>query len=148
VELDDTDRAAEETVSARDRVLAALRTVEEAGPAELTELCQSLKITTIRKTLSELRNEEPPLIENTENFEGRAHKVRLTVTAPYRSTVRVRQDDTPDTSTVAGLVANPPDWLPGQLDVYRQPKRPPVPTRCLLLPADRLTRPGSAPAPL
>ncbi len=85
VETDDADRASEETVAARDRVLAALRTVEEAGPDEITEICQTLKRSTVRNVLTRLRNEVPPLIENTGNMEGRSHKVRLvTVTGTYK----------------------------------------------------------------
>jgi hypothetical protein len=32
----------------------------------------------------------------------------------------VKSTGAPDTSTVAGLFANPPDWLPQQLEVYRE----------------------------
>lgn len=124
VALDDSERAGEDTLSARDRVLAALRTVEEAGPDEITEICQTLKKSTITKTLSILRNEDPALIEDADSFEGRARKVSLTVTVPYRGKVTVRQDenlsDPGDPTTVAEFFANPPDWLLAQLETYEQ----------------------------
>ena len=129
VDLDDSERAGEDTLSARDRVLAALRAVDEAGPDEITEICQTLKKGTITKTLSILRNEDPPPIEDTDSFEGRARKVRLTVTAPYRGKVTVRQAEPQDENllslpptheTVAELFANPPDWLTAELPLYRK----------------------------
>ncbi len=84
VELDDADKAGEETLNAKERVLAALRTVGEAGagPDELTELCQTLKRTTVRNVLTKLREER--VIENTGEMENRAQKVRVTVTGTYR----------------------------------------------------------------
>ncbi len=84
VELDDADKAGEETLNAKERVLAALRSVGEdgAGPDELTELCQTLKRTTVRNVLTKLREEQA--IENTGEMEGRAHKVRVTVTDTYK----------------------------------------------------------------
>ncbi len=83
VGLDDVDRAGEETLTAKERVLAALRALGEAGPDEITEACQTLQRTTVRNVLSKLRDEGS--IENTGEMEGRAHKVRIvTVTSPYR----------------------------------------------------------------
>ena len=86
VEIDEADRAGEETLTAKDRVLAAVGALGEAGPDEITEACQTLRRTTVRKALTELRNEGR--VENTGEMEGRAHKVRIcgvTVTDPLKS---------------------------------------------------------------
>jgi hypothetical protein len=129
VATEDTDRAVEETISARDRVLAAIRALGEAGPNAIQETCGTLTKGTVKNMVSKLRS--TGIVENTgENEPGGGKVVRLA--NPGRDSDRHRHrtfkgddddDDSPeatDTSTVAGFFANPPDWLPGQLKVYRQ----------------------------
>jgi hypothetical protein len=82
VELDDSARAGEETLTAKERVHAAVLALEEAGPDEITEECKTLKRSTVRNCLTQLRTDD--LIENTGEFEGKAHKVRtVTVTSSF-----------------------------------------------------------------
>jgi hypothetical protein len=55
VAADDADRAAEETISARDRVLAAIGALGEAGPNAIHETCGTLTKGTIKNEVSKLR---------------------------------------------------------------------------------------------
>ncbi len=55
VATEDTDRAAEETLSAKDRVLAAVRALGEAGPNAIQEACGTLTKGTVKNALSQLR---------------------------------------------------------------------------------------------
>jgi hypothetical protein len=97
VELDDVDRAGEETLPAIERVYAAICGLGEAGPDEVTETCRTLKRATVRNCFTKLR--EAGKVEDTGEFEGRAHKVRpVTVTVPYRG-------DGDDDARVQKLVA-------------------------------------------
>ena len=55
VATEDTDRAAEETLSAKERVLAAVRALGEAGPNAIQEACGTLTKGTVKNALSQLR---------------------------------------------------------------------------------------------
>jgi hypothetical protein len=55
VATEDTDRAAEETLSAKDRVLAAVRALGEAGPNAIQEACGTLTKGTVKNAVSQLR---------------------------------------------------------------------------------------------
>jgi hypothetical protein len=54
VATEDTDRAAEETLSARDRVLAAINALGEAGPNAIQETCGTLTKGTVKNEVSKL----------------------------------------------------------------------------------------------
>jgi hypothetical protein len=129
VATEDTDRAVEETISARERVLAAIRALNKAGPNAIQEACGTLTKGTVKNILSKLRS--TGVVENTGEIEpGGGKVVRLADPGGDPDRHRHRpfkgdddDDDPPettDTSTVAGLFANPPDWLNSQLKVYRE----------------------------
>lgn len=133
VATEDTDRAVEETLSARDRVVAAIRALGEAGPNAIQEACGTLTKGTVKNIVSKLRS--TGIVENTGEIEPGGGKV-VRLVEPGRDPDRHRHrtfkgDDYDDDSseagdadTVAGLFANPPDWLPKQLRAYREdPKR-------------------------
>ncbi len=56
VATEDTDRAAEETLSARDRVLAAINALGKAGPNAIQETCVTLTKGTVKNVVSKLRS--------------------------------------------------------------------------------------------
>ncbi len=95
IDLDDSDRAGEETLTAKERVHAAVRALEEAGPDEITEECKTLKRSTVRKCLTELRSDS--VVENTGEMEGRAQKVRVvTATVPFSGNGNGNAKETPE----------------------------------------------------
>ena len=130
VATEDTDRAAEETLSARDRVLAAIRALGEAGPNAIHEACgATLSKGTVKNEVTKLRSSG--VVEDTGEIEpGGGKVVRIANQGRDQDRHRHRtfkgdddDDDSSepaDTSTVAGLFANPPDWLPKQIEVYRK----------------------------
>ena len=130
VATEDTDRAAEETLSARDRVLAAIRALGEAGPNAIHEACgATLSKGTVKNEVTKLRISG--VVEDTGEIEpggGKVVRIADLGRDPDRHRHRTFKGDDDDddssqpadTSTVAGLFANPPDWLPKQLEVYRK----------------------------
>jgi hypothetical protein len=128
IELEDSERAKEDTISARDRVLAALRTLESAGPQELADMTE-LALATVKKQLSALRNTDPPKIVDTGEAEGNtnARKVRLasvSVSDLYKGNGNGNALEDPRFSSVAELFANLPGLFGAQLEeYYKDPDR-------------------------
>jgi hypothetical protein len=120
-ETDDTDRAAEETVSAGDRVLAAIRTLGAAGPNAIWEACSTLKKGTVKNEITKLRR--AGIVEDTGEVEPGGGKIVI-VTGTYRD-----DDDDDDSKTTPGqrivrMLYEPPEWLATQLKRCREdPKR-------------------------
>jgi hypothetical protein len=56
-------------------------------PDEITEICQTLKRSTVRNVLTQLRGENPPMIEDTGNMEDRSHNARQPRVLPRRQAV-------------------------------------------------------------
>lgn len=114
VELTSADRAQEATLNARDRVLAAL----EDGSAYPDDLVDStgLARSTIKNEINKLK--KAGQVETTGEIRGQMEEVRL-ADSRTRPIKEKSAKSTPDTSTVAGLFADPPDWLRKQLEVYR-----------------------------
>jgi hypothetical protein len=77
VAAEDTDRAAEETLSAKDRVLAAINALGEAGPNAIQEACGTLQKGTVKNELSKLRS--AGIVQDTGDTEPGGGKV-VTVT--------------------------------------------------------------------
>lgn len=73
VATEDTDRAAEETLSAKDRVLAAVRALGEAGPNAIQEACGTLTKGTVKNAVSKLRGNG--VVEDTGDIEPGGGKV-------------------------------------------------------------------------
>jgi len=116
-ETDDTDRAVEETVSAGDRVLAAIHSLGAAGPNAITEACGTLKKGTVKNEITKLRR--AGVVEDTGDFEPGGGNIVI-VTGIYRD-----DDDDDDSSQapaqrIASMLANPPAWLTSQLEKCRQ----------------------------
>jgi DNA-binding transcriptional ArsR family regulator len=120
-DLTPADRAQEATLNARDRVVAAL----EDGPAYPDEIQEAtgLARSTVRNTLGALK--KSGRVEPTGEVRGQFAQVDL-VTSLYKekspkSPAPAREENLLDEPmTVAELFANPPDWLPKQLEVYRK----------------------------
>ena len=109
--------------------MAAIHALGEAGPNAIQEACQTLSKGTVKNTVSKLRS--AGIVEDTGDIEpGGGKVVRLADSSrdPDRNRHRTFKGDdddydlseTADTSTVAGLFADPPKWLPKQLEVYRK----------------------------
>jgi hypothetical protein len=113
-ELTSSDRAQEATLNARDRVLAALED-SPAYPDELVEFT-GLARSTIKNEVNKLK--KAGRVEATGEVKGQMEEVRL-ADSRTRSIKEKSTKSTTDTTTVAGLFANPPDWLITQLGVYR-----------------------------
>ncbi|MDP9475646.1 MAG: AAA family ATPase [Actinomycetota bacterium] len=120
-ELTSTDRAQEATLNARDRVLAAL----EDGPAYPDELVETtgLARSTVKNQVNNLK--KAGRVEATGEARGQMEEVRLadSRTRPIKEKSAKSTDSTPESPgppTVAGLFADPPDWLCKQLEVYRE----------------------------
>jgi len=115
VELTSADRAQEATLNARDRVLAAL----EDGSVYPDDLVEStgLARSTIKNEINKLK--KAGRVETTGKVRGQMEEIRL-VDSRTRPIKEKSTKSTIDTSTVAGLFANPPDWLRRQLEVYRE----------------------------
>jgi DNA-binding transcriptional ArsR family regulator len=117
--LGPADLAQEATLNAEDRVAAAL----EDGPAYPDEIAEATGLVrgTVKNKITALK--KAGRVEATGEIQGQMEQVRLA--APRHRPIKgSAASATPDTSTVAGLFANPPDWLPGQLDQYhRDPAR-------------------------
>src|SRR5215210_3635615 len=118
-ELTSSDRAQEATLNARDRVLAALED-SPAYPDELVEFT-GLARSTIKNEVNKLK--KAGRVEVTGEVRGQMKEVRL-ADSRTRPIKEKSTKSTPDTSTVAGLFSNPPDWLVTQLEVYwKNPER-------------------------
>jgi hypothetical protein len=83
-QLEAEHKASEETLSAAERVLAAVVSLGEAAPDEITEACGTLMRSTVKKELSRLRGQNK--VEDTGNHGPTgARKVRaVTVTDTYK----------------------------------------------------------------
>ena len=114
-ELTSSDRAQEATLNARDRVLAALED-SPAYPDELVEFT-GLARSTIKNEVNKLK--KAGRVEATGEVRGQMEEVRL-ADSRTRPIKEKSTKSTAGTSTVADLFANPPDWLPAQLEKYRE----------------------------
>jgi len=135
-ELTPSDRAQETTLNSKDRVLAAL----EDGTAYPDELVETTALTrsTVKNAITALK--KTGQVEITGEVQGQMERVRLVAPAarpikgkaakatpqeppllvPSSPPPGVSDDGENEPHTVAGFFANPPGWLPGQLEVYRQ----------------------------
>jgi DNA-binding transcriptional ArsR family regulator len=127
-ELTSADRAQEATLNARDRVLAAL----EDGPAYPDDLVEStgLARSTIRNELNKLK--KAGRVEKTGEARGQLEEIRLTELADSLThPIRGKSAKSPaggdglfadegKPPSVAGLFADPPNWLCKQIKMYRK----------------------------
>jgi DNA-binding MarR family transcriptional regulator len=123
-DLTPSDRAQESTLNSKDRVLAAL----EEGPAYPDELVETTGLTrsTVKNAITALKKaSQVEITGETRNqmeqvaLVARPIKEKATRATPKEPTLLV-SDDHIDPSTVAGLFANPPSWLPTQIKKYRE----------------------------
>lgn len=114
-ELTPADRAQEATLNAEDRVVAALED-GSAYPDELVE-ATGLARSTVKNKINALK--KAGRVETTGEIRGQMEQVQL-VDSRTRPIKEKSAKPTPDTSTVPGLFADPPDWLVTQLKVYRK----------------------------
>ena len=114
-DLTPADRAQETTLNAEDRVVAAL----EDGPAYPDEITETtgLARSTVKNKINALK--KAGRVETTGEIRGQMEQVQL-VDSRTRPIKEKSAKSTPDTSTVAGFFADPPEWLPRQLEVYRK----------------------------
>jgi hypothetical protein len=113
--LPDEELLDEENKPVGDRILAAL----EIGPAAVADLERLTGAAqgTIYNNLSRMMKTNPPQVEEA-GYKGRSKFYRLFSSSgePLGASEMMKTSPT----TVAGLFANPPDWLPAQLAVYRE----------------------------
>src|SRR5215210_1789683 len=114
-DLTPADRAQETTLNAEDRVVAALED-GAAYPDEITEVT-GLARSTVKNKINALK--KAGRVETTGEIRGQMEQVQL-VDSRTRPIKERFAKSTSDTSTVAGLFANPPDWLVTQLKIYRK----------------------------
>jgi DNA-binding transcriptional ArsR family regulator len=114
-DLTPADRAQETTLNAEDRVVAAL----EDGPAYPDEITETtgLARSTVKNKINALK--KAGRVETTGEIRGQMEQVQL-VDSGTRPMKEKSAKSAPDSSTVAGLFADPPDWLPGQLEKCRE----------------------------
>jgi hypothetical protein len=114
-DLAPADLAQETTLNAEDRVVAAL----EDGPAYPDEIAETTGLVrgTVKNKITALKR--AGRVETTGEIRSQMEQVRLVALAarPIKGSAA---SATPDRSTVAGLFADPPEWLPKQLEVYRK----------------------------
>jgi len=114
-DLTPADRAQEATLNGVERVVAAL----EDGPAYPDEISEATGLSrgTVKNKITALK--KAGRVETTGEIRSQMEQVQLAAPAarPYKGSAA---SATPDTSTVAGFFANPPSWLPQQLEVYRE----------------------------
>src|SRR5215211_5130369 len=105
----------EESKPVAGRILAAIG-IEPATVAELERLTSAAQ-GTIYNNLSRLMKTYPPQVEEA-GYKGRSKLYRLFSSSPEP----LGDDEVMKTSptTVASLFANPPGWLPTQLEKYRE----------------------------
>jgi hypothetical protein len=105
----------EESKPVAERILAALG-IEPATVAELERLTSAAQ-GTIYNNLSRLMKIDPPQVEEA-GYKGRSKLYRLFSSSPEPlGANEVMKTSSP---TVAGLFADPPEWLVTQLEVYRK----------------------------
>ena len=113
IDLQDTELVDEAYVPVKDRIVAALK----PGEATIRDLAQltGAEVGTIRNKISELKGEE---VVADVGYRGREKLYSLLSSSqnPYRGS----GDDDNKPATVADFFADPPDWLPKQLKVYRE----------------------------
>ncbi len=114
-DLTPTDRAQEATLNSIDRVAAAL----EDGAAYPDDLVETTGLTrgTIKNAITTLKKARRA--ETTGETKGQMEEVQLVALAarPIKESAASATSDTP---TVAGLFADPPEWLRTQLRIYRE----------------------------
>jgi hypothetical protein len=116
IELSDSELVDEAYVPVKDRIVAAL----EGGEATIRELADITKaeVGTIRNKLSELKGEGVVIDAG---YKGREKLYSLLSSSPdslSKSTDDDNNDGVPE--TVAGLFADPPDWLRKQVELCRK----------------------------
>lgn len=113
IDLQDTELVDEAYVPVKDRIVAALKP-GEATIRDLAELTGA-EVGTIRNKISELKGEE---VVTDAGYRGREKLYSLlsSLQNPYRES----GDDDNKPTTVADFFADPPDWLPKQIEVYRK----------------------------
>jgi hypothetical protein len=114
-DLTPADRAQETTLNAEDRIVAALED-GAAYPDEITE-ATGLARSTVKNKINALK--KAGRAETTGEIRGQMEQVQL-VDSRTRPIKEKSAKSTPDSSTVAGLFADPPGWLVTQLGVYRK----------------------------
>jgi DNA-binding transcriptional ArsR family regulator len=121
-DLTPADRAQEATLNADERVVAALRD----GPAYPDEIAEAtgLARSTVKNKINALK--KAGRVEITGEIRGQMEQVQLAdlVDLPYKeksakSANPAQDENLLSPTTVAELFANPPEWLPGQLQEYR-----------------------------
>lgn len=114
-DLTPADLAREATLNAEDRVVAAL----EDGPAYPDEISEATGLArgTVKNKITALK--KAGRVETNGEIRGQMEQVRL-VAPRHRPIKGSAASAAPDTSTVAGLFAHPPEWLVRQLEVYRE----------------------------
>lgn len=114
-DLTSADLAQETTLNAEDRVVAAL----EDGPTYPDEIVETTGLArgTVKNKITALK--KAGRVETTGEIRGQMERVRM-VAPRHRPVKGSAASATPDTSTVAGLFAHPPEWLVKQLEVYRE----------------------------
>jgi hypothetical protein len=124
-DLTPADLAQEATLNAEDRVVAAL----EDGPAYPDEIAETTGLArgTVKNKITALKKARR--IEITGEIRSQMEQVRLV--APRHRPIRgSAASATPDTSNVARLFADPPEWLFRQLEVYREDPDRHMPALC------------------
>src|SRR5215204_5780684 len=114
-ELAPADLAQETTLNAADRIVAALED-DPAYPDEIAEIT-GLARGTVKNKITALK--KAGRVETTGEIRNQMEQVRQ-VAPRHRPIKGSAASATSDRSTVAGLFANPPDWLVTQLEVYRK----------------------------
>jgi hypothetical protein len=114
-DLPDEELLEEESKPVGERILATLR-IEPASVADLERLTGAAQ-GTIYNNLSRLMKTDPPQVEEA-GYKGRSKLYRWFSSSPEP----LGDDEVMKTSptTVASLFANPPGWLPRQLEKYRE----------------------------
>jgi len=114
-DLAPADLAQETTLNAADRIVAALED-DPAYPDEIAEIT-GLARGTVKNKITALK--KAGRVETTGEIRNQMEQVRQ-VAPRHRPIKGSAASATSDRSTVAGLFANPPDWLVTQLEVYRK----------------------------
>jgi len=113
IDLQDTELVDEAYVPVKNRIVAALKP-SEATIRDLAELTGA-EVGTIRNKISELKGEGVVIDAG---YRGREKLYSLLSSSP--NPYRESGDDDNKPETVAEFFANPPEWLPKQLEVYRK----------------------------
>ena len=130
-DLTPADLAQEATLNAEDRVVAAL----EDGPAYPDEIAETTGLVrgTIKNKITALKR--AGRVETTGEIRSQMEQVKL-VAPRHRPIKGSAASATPDSSTVAGLFADPPVWLVRQLKVYREDPRRHIGPLCAVVAAE------------